>query len=201
MADRLDVGRRPQRQSVLYLAATHLTEAVDSRGAPFAPGCAGSPRAAGGIFSFAADVGGSKLGQSHHLSADGCGFMQMTRSFRGRFRYSFLKVQAMLLLAFGRPAAALARFDQMASGWPLDRYALASRAHVLAGLNRQSVHHQPTASRRPSGFPKRRGRWTGSIWVICSNTRAAMMKPDLHLKKLPNSIPRWIGPGMVWPWC
>ena len=60
----------------------------------------------------------------------------MTRSFRGRFRYSFLKVQAMLLLAFGRPAAALARFDQMASGWPLDRYALASRAHVLAGLNR-----------------------------------------------------------------
>lgn len=60
----------------------------------------------------------------------------MTRSFRGRFRYSFLKVQAMLLLAFGHPAAALARFDQMVSGWPLDRYALASRAHVLVGLNR-----------------------------------------------------------------
>ncbi|MEC5212584.1 tetratricopeptide (TPR) repeat protein [Polaromonas sp. CG_9.5] len=60
----------------------------------------------------------------------------MTRSFRDSFRYFFLKVQAMLLLAFGRPAAALARFDRMVSSWPLDRYTLASRAHVLAGLNR-----------------------------------------------------------------
>ena len=60
----------------------------------------------------------------------------MSRSFAGRFRYFFLKVQALLLLAFGRPAAALARFDRMVSSWPVDRYALASRAHVLAGLNR-----------------------------------------------------------------
>ena len=62
--------------------------------------------------------------------------MQMIRSFRSRFRYFFLKVQAMVLLAFGHPAGALARFDQMVSGWPLDRYGLASRAHVLARLNR-----------------------------------------------------------------
>ena len=62
--------------------------------------------------------------------------MQMTSAFIGRFQYFFLKMQAMLLLAFGCPAAALARFDQMVSSWPMDRYALASRAHVLAGLNR-----------------------------------------------------------------
>lgn len=60
----------------------------------------------------------------------------MTRLSRGRFRYFFLKVQAMVLLAFGHPAGALARFEQMVSGWPLDRYALASRAHVLVQLNR-----------------------------------------------------------------
>ncbi|MEO6320459.1 MAG: tetratricopeptide repeat protein [Polaromonas sp.] len=59
----------------------------------------------------------------------------MTHSSRGRLRYFFLKAQAMVLLAFGRPAGALARFEQMVSGWPLDRYALASRAHVLVQLN------------------------------------------------------------------
>ena len=60
----------------------------------------------------------------------------MTRSFRGRFRYCFLKAQAMVQLAFGHPVGALAKFDQMVTGWPLDRYALASRAHVLIQLNR-----------------------------------------------------------------
>lgn len=60
----------------------------------------------------------------------------MTRLSRGRLRYFFLKVQAMVLLAFGHPTGALSRFEQMVSGWPLDRYALASRAHVLVQLNR-----------------------------------------------------------------
>lgn len=85
----------------------------------------------------------------------------MSGSFRGRCRYFFLKVQAMLLLAFGQPAAALARFDQMVSGWPLDCYAWASRAHVLAGLNRldESVISQQQVVRLPGSQAQRAVAW------------------------------------------
>ena len=49
-----------------------------------------------------------------------------------RRRYLFLKTRAVWLLALGRRAGALRGFDQMLQLKPLDRYALASRAHVLA---------------------------------------------------------------------
>lgn len=48
-----------------------------------------------------------------------------------RWRYRWLKVQARGLLLANRPAAALRRFDAMLRCVPHDRYALASRAHVL----------------------------------------------------------------------
>ena len=46
--------------------------------------------------------------------------------------YWYLKLQALVLLVFGKQQAALEKFDQMLVLRPGDRYALASRAHVLA---------------------------------------------------------------------
>lgn len=60
----------------------------------------------------------------------------MSHSLKSRFCYFLMKAQGMAQLVFGHRAGALAVFDQMVMHWPLDRYALASRAHVLAQLNR-----------------------------------------------------------------
>lgn len=54
---------------------------------------------------------------------------------RSSLQYQFLKMQAVLLLGAGKRASALARFEQMLQLRPADRYALASRAHLLAELN------------------------------------------------------------------
>ena len=50
--------------------------------------------------------------------------------------YLLLKAQALALLAYGKHAKALSRFDRMLALVPADRYALASRAHVLVQLSR-----------------------------------------------------------------
>ncbi|MFZ3141505.1 tetratricopeptide repeat protein [Polaromonas sp.] len=62
--------------------------------------------------------------------------MQMICSLKRHLDYLFLKAQALALLALGQQARALCRFDRMLVLLPMDRYALASRAHVLAQLNR-----------------------------------------------------------------
>jgi tetratricopeptide (TPR) repeat protein len=54
---------------------------------------------------------------------------------RPALQYLFLKIQAVLLLSVGNRAGALSKFEQMLQLRPLDRYALASRAHLLAQLN------------------------------------------------------------------
>ena len=54
---------------------------------------------------------------------------------RPALEYLFLKIQAVLLLGAGNRAGALPRFERMLQLRPLDRYALASRAHLLAQLN------------------------------------------------------------------
>ena len=53
-----------------------------------------------------------------------------------RLDYLFSKGQALVLLALGQREQALSRFDRMLVLLPMDRYALASRAHVLVQLNR-----------------------------------------------------------------
>lgn len=53
-----------------------------------------------------------------------------------RLRGGFLRTQALALPALGRLHAALACFEQLLRRQPLDRHALASRAHILAQLNR-----------------------------------------------------------------
>ena len=50
----------------------------------------------------------------------------------GRLSYAWHKVQAIVLLVFGRSAAANAVFDAMLRRWPDDAYARASRAHLRA---------------------------------------------------------------------
>lgn len=46
--------------------------------------------------------------------------------------YLWMKGTAMAWLVIGRPAKALAIFEQMLRRWPLDGYALASRSHLRA---------------------------------------------------------------------
>jgi tetratricopeptide (TPR) repeat protein len=50
-------------------------------------------------------------------------------------QYGFLKARALLLLACGKRADALATFDQMLRLRPADPYTLASRGHVAAQLH------------------------------------------------------------------
>ena len=51
--------------------------------------------------------------------------------------HTFLRLQAMALLVFNRPAAAERVFSQMLRRWPNDAYARASRVHVRMQLD----HH------------------------------------------------------------
>ena len=60
----------------------------------------------------------------------------MMPALRQQAFYLLLKAQALVLLVFGKHIKALSRFDQMLALLPADRYALASRAHVLAQLDR-----------------------------------------------------------------
>lgn len=59
-------------------------------------------------------------------------------SVSDRINYLFLRLQGMALLVFNQKQAALSRFDSMLVLRPNDRYALASRAHVLAQLGQRS---------------------------------------------------------------
>lgn len=60
----------------------------------------------------------------------------MTVAPAARLRYFLLKTLAMAELALGHLPGALAAFDRMLLLCPLDRHALASRAHALARLGR-----------------------------------------------------------------
>ena len=60
----------------------------------------------------------------------------MIRVFSQHLVCFLLKAQALALLACGKHAKALSRFDRMLTLFKTDRYALASRAHVLVQLNR-----------------------------------------------------------------
>lgn len=62
--------------------------------------------------------------------------MQVILTLRRRFIYLLLRAQAVLQLALGQLAGSLSSFDRMLMLWPMNRYALASRAHVLVRLNR-----------------------------------------------------------------
>jgi tetratricopeptide (TPR) repeat protein len=59
----------------------------------------------------------------------------MSLPLASTLHYHFLKAQALLLLAAGKRAAALARFARMLRLRPADPYALASRGHVEAQLH------------------------------------------------------------------
>jgi tetratricopeptide (TPR) repeat protein len=57
-------------------------------------------------------------------------------ALRSLLTCQFLRMRAVLLLACNRPAAALARFEHLLRFQPLDRHALASRAHIQARQGR-----------------------------------------------------------------
>ena len=85
----------------------------------------------------------------------------MSHSSKSRFRYFLLKAQAMAQLILGHRAEALAGFDRILMHWPMDRYALASRAHVLVQLNRleESIASQQQLARLAGPQLQRAAAW------------------------------------------
>jgi len=75
---------------------------------------------------------------------------------QGGFDYWRLKLRAIVLLVFGRNAAAEDVFDAMVRTWPQDAYALASRAHLRAqrGAKDESIaDYQALVAAHPARAP------------------------------------------------
>jgi tetratricopeptide (TPR) repeat protein len=121
--------------------------------------------------------------------------MQMMRVFGQHFVYLFLKTQALALLALGRHAEALSRFDRMLKLFPADRYALASRAHVLVRLNR--LDESIVSLRQLSGIAGSRMQ-LGAAWF---NLGYVLQQKERHDEACP-AFENAVGhcPGMDQAW-
>lgn len=94
--------------------------------------------------------------------------MPMKRALNDRLLYCFLKLQAVLLLAFGRRSAALLRFDRILRLLPADRYALASRAHVQAQLHHfeEAAASLRQLTRVEGTVPQEAATWFNLAYVL-----------------------------------
>jgi predicted Zn-dependent protease len=83
-------------------------------------------------------------------------------------QYLLLKIQAVLLLGAGKRASALTRFEKMLQLRPTDRYALASRAHLLAELNNfaEAITSLQQLTRLPSSAPQEAEAWFNLGFVL-----------------------------------
>lgn len=117
------------------------------------------------------------------------------RVFNQHLVYLLLKAQALALLALGKRAKALARFDRMLALMPADRHALASRAHVLVQLNR--VDESIVSLRQLTGIAGSRAQ-LGAAWF---NLGYVLQQKGLHDQACP-AFESAIGhcPGMDQAW-
>lgn len=109
----------------------------------------------------------------------------------------FLKVQAVVLLAFGRRQNAADKFERMLRLQPTDGYALASHAHVQVQLGNFEAAIKSLLQLtgvRPQDAS------AGSTWRMCCSRQAAMTRPNLHSEKRWRLMPAWTGPGTAWHW-
>jgi hypothetical protein len=116
--------------------------------------------------------------------------MQMSATLN----YLLLKYQAIALLVLGRRQAALTRFEQMLALVPRDRYALASRAHLLGQMG-----DKPAAIAALPITPTM--RTPGSTWASCWKKPVVLRMPSRLFVMPPRWIPNLTAPGMasVWP--
>jgi len=125
----------------------------------------------------------------------------MSHSPRSRICYFWLKAQAMAQLVFGHRAGALAGFDRMLMHWPLDRYALASRAHVLVQLNRlaESIASQQQLARLAGPQLQRAAAWFNLGYVLQQAGRHEEARPAFEkaTEYDPGMDRAWYGLALV----
>ena len=115
-----------------------------------------------------------------------------------RFEYFWLKMQAIVLLVFGRDAAALHTFNRMLRQWPDDTYALSSRAHVLVQAQRalEALADSQRLVRLPSATAR---TWFNHGFMLeaaghLEDARAAFVKATELSPQLDRA---WYGLGLV----
>jgi tetratricopeptide (TPR) repeat protein len=116
-----------------------------------------------------------------------------------RIEFWRLKLQAMLWLLLNRREAACATFGEMLQRWPSDPYALASRAHVLAQLDRRD-EAIADARRLTVAHPQRSaGDWFNLAFLLEAAGRLDEAEPAFRraLEMDPKLDRAWYGLGLV----
>ena len=125
----------------------------------------------------------------------------MNRYALSRLQYFLLKARALAWLALGHQARALAGFDHMVSCWPLDRYALASRAHVLVQLKRfeESIGTQQQLVRLPGSAAQMAVAWfnLGYLLQQVGENNEARTSFDRAIEFNPRMDRAWYGLALV----
>ena len=108
-----------------------------------------------------------------------------------------LKAQALALLACGKHAKALPRFDRMLVLVPADRYALSSRAHVLMQLNRldESIANLQQLTRIAGSKEQLGAAWFNLGYVLQQKGRhgEALRAFELAVGYCPGMDQAWYG--------
>ncbi|NDP61598.1 tetratricopeptide repeat protein [Polaromonas sp.] len=123
------------------------------------------------------------------------------RALRQHLDYIFFKMQALALLVLGKDAKALCRFDRMLKLLPADRYALASRAHVLVQLNRvdESVVNLQKLTSIPGSKLQLGTAWFNLAYVLqqigCHNEASPAF--ENAVEHCPGMDQAWYGLGMA----
>lgn len=116
-------------------------------------------------------------------------------------QYLLLKIQAVLLLGAGKRADALPRFERMLQLRPADRYALASRAHLLAESN--NFAEAITSLQRLTGMagsaPQEAAAWFNLGFVLQQAGRHDDAGPAFEqaLARDPGMDRAWYGLALV----
>ena len=116
-------------------------------------------------------------------------------------QYLFLKIQAVLLLGAGNCAGALPRFERMLQLRPADRYALASRAHLLAQLNNfaEAISSLQQLTRIGGSAPQEAAAWFNLGFVLQQTGRHDDAGPAFQqaLERDPCMDRAWYGLALV----
>ncbi|MBC7941750.1 MAG: tetratricopeptide repeat protein [Chitinophagaceae bacterium] len=113
--------------------------------------------------------------------------------------YLWCKLYAMALLVFGRTAAADAVFDRMLQRWPLDAYALSSRAHQHASAGRRDAAIAD-AQALVAAYPERSaGDWFNLAFLLESADR--LVEAEVAFRRAVTLDPKldraWYGLGLT----
>ncbi|MBG6074942.1 tetratricopeptide repeat protein [Polaromonas sp. CG_9.11] len=127
--------------------------------------------------------------------------MQLRRVFSQYLVYLFLKTQALALLALSKHTKALSRFDRMLEFLPADRYALASRAHVLVQLNRldESIKNLQQLTSIAGSKTQLGAAWFNLAYILQQKGRHDEACPAFEnaVGHCPGMDQAWYGLGLV----